>query len=519
MDNFNFVQAQDFKLAGSGVTLSDTSIILQSLKQIDGSTNLTMSDFGDIGYMVLEPDTSREENISFTGITQNGDGTATLTGVTRGLRFVSPYTQDTAIRKAHAGGTIARVSNTAPFYNELTGKDNDETVTGTWTFTQTAMPRLNTQHSYGAGEEEYLASKRYVDGVALSGAPDSTTTVKGVSELATDAELQAGTATGGSGPLVAGGASFTQTPTANKVPVANSSGKLPSGWGGSASGLATLNGSSKVVENPANAQTTPAASKIPLADGSGKISDGWIGLTTAGDTIYSDGTDLQRLALGGVSEVLAPNSGLTAPSWEYINPSGWFQGFFHYDLGLTVPSINLTNASSTLGAGSAGIPWTRILGTAGAWEGTQYLAGTAGVDTLLFSDAKKAAGQVRARVSSGGDHRLGFGDGAAFVTAYNSTAQEFVGFAIDGTTLYAACCTGAAITLSSAITGFNIGQWLVYRWVLTPGVDAKFYVNGTLQATITTNLPTSGANVRVGFGGDTINEYLDRQTVYVRQEQ
>jgi len=44
---------------------------------------------------------------------------------------------------------------------------------------------------------------------------------------------------------------------------------------GAASGYASLNASALVVENPANAQTTPAASKIPLADGTGKIATGW----------------------------------------------------------------------------------------------------------------------------------------------------------------------------------------------------------------------------------------------------
>lgn len=67
----------------------------------------------------------------------------------------------------------------------------------------------------------------------------------------------------------------TTTPTASKVPKADGSGKLASGWGGSASGLATLNGSSKVVEDPANATATPTASKIPIADANGVL-DAWL---------------------------------------------------------------------------------------------------------------------------------------------------------------------------------------------------------------------------------------------------
>jgi hypothetical protein len=43
----------------------------------------------------------------------------------------------------------------------------------------------------------HLATKAYVDGVAVSGAPDASTTTKGIVEEATQAELDAGTAVGG----------------------------------------------------------------------------------------------------------------------------------------------------------------------------------------------------------------------------------------------------------------------------------------------------------------------------------
>lgn len=133
-DNHKYVQAQKFRLAGSGVTSSATSIILQTFKTPNG-TNLTTSDFGTVGYLVLEPGTSREETISFTTVTQNADGTATLSGVTRGLGFVAPYTSVLANQVSHGGGAIAVLSNPPAFYDEFTNKNNDETIDGTWDFT------------------------------------------------------------------------------------------------------------------------------------------------------------------------------------------------------------------------------------------------------------------------------------------------------------------------------------------------------------------------------------------------
>ena len=61
---------------------------------------------------------------------------------------------------------------------------------------------------------------------------------------------------------------------------------------GAASGVATLNASSLVVQNPANAVTTPAADKIPLANASGKIDNGWLN-TGTGNGIDADKVDGQ----------------------------------------------------------------------------------------------------------------------------------------------------------------------------------------------------------------------------------
>ncbi len=57
------------------------------------------------------------------------------------------------------------------------------------------------------------ASKGYVDGVAVSGAPNASTTVKGIVEIATDAEVEAGTNTGGTG------ATLVTTPSQISSPI------------------------------------------------------------------------------------------------------------------------------------------------------------------------------------------------------------------------------------------------------------------------------------------------------------
>lgn len=163
-DTNKFVQMQKTTLYGSGVSSSDTSIVLSNLVLPDGETLITMTDFGSIGFGTIEPGTAREEQISFTGITQNGDDTATLTGVTRGLKFVSPYTETSANKFAHAGGSTFIVTNTAGFYDQLLAKGNDETITGKYSF-DTIPESSDTPLA-----DTDLATKKYVDDNVNGGA-------------------------------------------------------------------------------------------------------------------------------------------------------------------------------------------------------------------------------------------------------------------------------------------------------------------------------------------------------------
>ena len=80
--NIRYAQLQSFVLSGAGVAIGNATIVLNSFTDIDGNL-LDMTDFGSIGFATIEPDNlTREEQISFSGVTQNINGTATLTGIT-----------------------------------------------------------------------------------------------------------------------------------------------------------------------------------------------------------------------------------------------------------------------------------------------------------------------------------------------------------------------------------------------------------------------------------------------------
>jgi len=127
------LQAQSFTLSGGGVTIGATSIKLTSFKTIDGA-NITMSDLGTRAFLTIEPNNSiSEEQIFITGVTQNGDDSADLTGVSSVL-FTSPFTATSGLTKAHQGGASVVLSNTSAFEALAAFKDNDETITGIWTY-------------------------------------------------------------------------------------------------------------------------------------------------------------------------------------------------------------------------------------------------------------------------------------------------------------------------------------------------------------------------------------------------
>lgn len=228
---FHPVQVQDTYLSGSGISSTAVSITLTEFVFPDDST-VTMTDFGDIGYATLEPNTAREENISFTGITQNANGTATLTGVTRGLLFEYPYTTDSGYRFSHAGGTIVRFSNSTSYYSEFAIKRNDETISGVWQFD--VYPVASSSIGYATTSWQ-LISLGQAQALTNQGAATSTYTVSGIDRLGTQIEMASSTYNV-LDPTVISTRYSTSTPSANAtdralfVPITENDGYLNQGW-------------------------------------------------------------------------------------------------------------------------------------------------------------------------------------------------------------------------------------------------------------------------------------------------
>lgn len=90
------------------------------------------------------------------------------------------------------------------------GISGDETIAGVKTFSSSPIVPTPTT-------DFQTATKKYADDLAIAGSPDASTTVKGIVEKATTAEIVAGTSTGSTGAELFVGADAVATNGANKV--------------------------------------------------------------------------------------------------------------------------------------------------------------------------------------------------------------------------------------------------------------------------------------------------------------
>lgn len=142
----------------SSITSTQTTITLTSFTEPVSGTPYTMALLNtDIVYATIGPKTSSSEFISFTGITQNSDGTATLTGVTRGLAKKYPLTENSTFKLPHSGQTTFILSDAPQVFGlQYAALKNDNIFTG-----QNEVP--------APLDDADIANKGYVDALVNGG--------------------------------------------------------------------------------------------------------------------------------------------------------------------------------------------------------------------------------------------------------------------------------------------------------------------------------------------------------------
>lgn len=173
----------------ASITVSASAFQVSDILGWNGSA-LTSADFGTLAYCVL-----RDANSTVVEFMEIDPATIASTSITinkRGLNYSGDYTTELASRKlSWVKGSLVEFGASIPQLLQHYVTDiGDQTIAGIKTFTSSPIvpePTTATQ----------VASKNYVDTTAVSGAPNASTTVKGIVEEATQAEVRARTVTGG----------------------------------------------------------------------------------------------------------------------------------------------------------------------------------------------------------------------------------------------------------------------------------------------------------------------------------
>ena len=375
-----FVQTPTITLYSSVSGAATSLRVVPYPRDLDG-TKLTFSSFGSSPTFTIDPKVRNyEEIIGFTGITDNGDNTATFTGLTRDLISQYPYTT-IGTGRAHTAGAIVVFSNNPQMYNRFAVWENTGTTTAVWKFGSTTPPRydyvgVQSSGTYIATTSEF-ASVAYVNAVTTAGAPNGTVSVKGVYQSATGLQAASSTLLGSTAASLAlTSAIATDTPSvpqsvsASSVIISNLAGYIKQAWlnltenfvtsgawtfAASVAKPLTLNTLSYVFPSSQSAGT------MLTNDGSGNLSwgSGWTLLTSttttaamkvATTTFTGTAQDLRVIISnpnnlsGATFYQLQFNTDLSTNNYGYAVTS--FAGSLGNDSGSASQFINLTPVTS-----------------------------------------------------------------------------------------------------------------------------------------------------------------------------
>jgi len=373
--SLNFITVPTKRLSQS-ISSGSTSFKLGDILGWDGVA-LTAADFGTQAFAVFRNDANTLiEIVEFDPATI---ASASIAMTRRGLKFNSD--------------TIA---------TEVTANKLDWVKNETLVEIGTNSPQV------------YQWLKNYIDGVAIAGSPDASTIAKGLVEEATDAEVTAGTATGGTGAkliitpqkLATFNTSREVTTSAgagdvDKVPVLNASGKLD----------VSFMPQNPIVRTYLNAVspatwTKPAGLKYIIVEVQ----------ATGGDGGSATGTDLKSGGggAGGYGKKLIPASSLGVTETITIGALNTVSSFGSHITATNGESVLVNVTAGGVGGGCTGGD-INITGQDGGTGGT--LGGFGGSSVL-------GIGAGITNGATNGSNGVGYGGGGGGGNAVGSTDRS-----------------------------------------------------------------------------------------------
>ncbi|MFA5772892.1 MAG: hypothetical protein WC974_09205, partial [Thermoplasmata archaeon] len=404
-----FFGGSTYYIAGSGITSTGTSITLTSLTIPQTGQKILDADLSSTFFITVEPgNTTRQEFASCTTITQNSTGTATLSGCSRGLAPISPYTASTTLGFAHSGGSKVIFSNPPQFYDQATFKANDETITGTWLI---GTPTASTQ----------ITNKTYVDNVANAGAATSTSSNGGIVEIGTQAEMASGTTADADKPRAIITDFSTSTPDGTSqagkfAVISETDGKLNQLWldlteNYTFSGTNTYSG----VNSFTGATTTISSATTTIT-----TTTGVLGFATSTPTLKSNGVSIGAdVYIGsgglGVGVATTTNDALQVSGLTYLNN-------LHITGTTTGGPMTYTASSTAFSVSTGAVTYTGSIPTNANSGFASYVAASGAAGGMQGDFTIFRVGKTSAVVGRDDDST----SGGAFVYTFSWSGANFV---------------------------------------------------------------------------------------------
>ena len=304
-NNTQPIAGTNYSLAGSGVSASAGSIVLTSFTITQTNVPITASMLSKNFYITLEPgNNARQEIASCTGVTQNSNGTATLTNCSRGLLPFPPYTASSSYAFPHGGGTTLILSNPPQLYNELAALGNTESITGLWTFASSTIPQVSsdTTNAQDGISPFNLATVGYVASTSFAGVANASLIQKGIVQEATQAQMAAASTTGSTGADLVQSNRFSSL-TASTSPVSViASGTLSSTF--LLNGNYALGSTTAQSLNVASETFSNATSGVLSVNTNGNVSS--IQTLTSGNILVASGTTWTSATSSASNSYLVP---------------------------------------------------------------------------------------------------------------------------------------------------------------------------------------------------------------------
>lgn len=424
--SLKYLQSNTLYQAGAGNIIGATTVVLTSFADIYGNTISSMAPFGVKGYITLEPDTTNEEGATFTGVTANANGTVSLTGISTILAQF-PYTETSGLVRQHSGGTKVVVTDNVAFWNTFGNTANINTWTDIQTF---SVPPISATNPTGSTQ---IANKAYVDGVAIAGGADASSTIKGITKLSVNPVST-------TSPIAVGD-------NDTRVPTQNENDALVGTSGTAVSSANKLVDNADTTGTGLVTRTSYVASLITTAGTYGDGSDG--AMTADGSTSYAAFSSLSGSIYTLTRDTFLTNLiGNTGVSID----TGGFQLFISGTLTQN-GTFKITANGGAGGAGGNGSGTTAgAAGTAGAARtGVTVPSTTAGVVGIAG-----ATGSSNAVGTNGNNSGAGTAGSTNSLGSSGATASGTAGGAGTGATGAGTATTGGSPGTAGAISSVAI---------------------------------------------------------------